>query len=407
MGKAPAFPFYAADYLADETVSLMTLEEEGALARAKAYCWREGSIPADESKLSRLLKNASNQTVRLVRECFIQCPNDASRLISQELEELREKQRLWKEKSAEAGKKSGKSRREKKLHTEPTFNEGSDLVEPKSNSSFAFASSSSSNISTKTKAKATPEASPSAFEVPGWIPADAWAGFEEMRRKIRAPLTDMARTNIIKDLEKLRDSGQMPGDVLDQSTSRSWRGVFAIKAEGDVNGRDGRQAGNNERISPAFIEQIAVARRSMKPEEEEELSLLLDQTILRYPHQDLSRAIDGFYHDYTLLCERYGLPAVKQALQELRLMPGQRFFPQPSECAEVAEEIVKRRKAEEAKANAFRPCGKCYSGLVRVVKENGMSVMRDCQCLQDHKAGRRLNPGLHVVDYKSRSSGTA
>ena len=145
----------------------------------------------------------------------------------------------------------------------------------------------------------------------------------------------------------------------------------------------------------------------MTPPEEQELLLLLEQTILRYPHQDLSRAIEGFYHDYRILCERYGLPTIKTALMELRIMPGQRFFPQPSECAEVAEEIVKRRKAEESKANAFRPCGKCYSGLVRVVKEDGMSVMRECQCLRDHKAGQRLNPGLHVVDFKSRSSGTA
>jgi hypothetical protein len=143
MAKAPAFPEYAADYLADEIITLMTLEEEGALARAKAYCWREGSIPTDEIKLSRLLKNASNQTLRVVRELFVPCPNDASRMIYPKHEEARERQKIWKEKSAEAGKKSGEARRAKKLHAEPTFNQPSDLVEPKMNCSFPFASSSS------------------------------------------------------------------------------------------------------------------------------------------------------------------------------------------------------------------------------------------------------------------------
>jgi putative transposase len=43
-GKDPAFQFYAADWLADEAVSVMGLEEEGAYIRALCYCWREGSI---------------------------------------------------------------------------------------------------------------------------------------------------------------------------------------------------------------------------------------------------------------------------------------------------------------------------------------------------------------------------
>ena len=34
MSKAPAFQFYAADYLADEHVQVMTLEQEGAQFRA-------------------------------------------------------------------------------------------------------------------------------------------------------------------------------------------------------------------------------------------------------------------------------------------------------------------------------------------------------------------------------------
>jgi hypothetical protein len=50
-GKAPAFQFYAADWLADEAASVMSLEEEGAYIRDLCYCWREGSIPAGSTRM--------------------------------------------------------------------------------------------------------------------------------------------------------------------------------------------------------------------------------------------------------------------------------------------------------------------------------------------------------------------
>jgi len=118
MSRSPCFQFYAAEYLADENVALMTLEEEGAYIRALAYCWREGSIPSEESKLSRLLKGISNQPLTVVRNCFNQHPTDPERLIHPRLEIEREKQRAWKEKSSEAGKKSGEARRMNKLRDE-------------------------------------------------------------------------------------------------------------------------------------------------------------------------------------------------------------------------------------------------------------------------------------------------
>lgn len=122
MKKPPAFQFYAADYLADENVALMSLEEEGAYIRAMAYCWREGSIPADPARLSPLLKGARMEVVRVVKGCFKQSPTDASRLIHPRLDFEREKQREWREKSRLGGKKSGESRRMNGLRGEPPLN---------------------------------------------------------------------------------------------------------------------------------------------------------------------------------------------------------------------------------------------------------------------------------------------
>lgn len=81
--------------------------------------------------------------------------------------------------------------------------------------------------------KATPKAAPSSFVAPLWIHHETWKAFEEMRRKIRAPLTDRARQNIVAELQRLQLSGHDPDAVLNQSITRSWRGVFEIGGNGN------------------------------------------------------------------------------------------------------------------------------------------------------------------------------
>jgi uncharacterized protein YdaU (DUF1376 family) len=137
-GKSPAFQFYAAEYLADENVQLMTLEEEGCYIRMLAYCWREGSIPADHKLLSRLCKNAPEDVLTTVERRF---EKQGTRLIHLRLELERKKQKIFNKKQRLAGIASGKARRQKRLANEPPFNQRSDSVATKTNSAFAFASS--------------------------------------------------------------------------------------------------------------------------------------------------------------------------------------------------------------------------------------------------------------------------
>jgi uncharacterized protein YdaU (DUF1376 family) len=144
--KAPAFQFYAADYLSDESVQLMTLEEEGAYIRLLAICWREGSIPDDDEKLSRLCKGASTTLVRVVKGCFNRCPGNASRLVHPRLEKERESQRQWREKSSEGGKKSAALRAlnsKKTKGSKKTAKGGSRVAEGWCNTSSSSSSSSS------------------------------------------------------------------------------------------------------------------------------------------------------------------------------------------------------------------------------------------------------------------------
>ena len=64
--------------------------------------------------------------------------------------------------------------------------------------------------------------------LPSWIDVEAWDGFVEMRKQIKAPLTKRAANLTLRKLEDLRMEGYDPTEVLDQSTQRCWRGVFPV-----------------------------------------------------------------------------------------------------------------------------------------------------------------------------------
>jgi hypothetical protein len=80
--------------------------------------------------------------------------------------------------------------------------------------------------------------------LPPWVPAQAWKGFAEMRKRIRAPLTPEAIRLTITKLEKLRADGQDIAAVLDQSTQSAYRGVFPVNDNGGRNGTANSNRGN-------------------------------------------------------------------------------------------------------------------------------------------------------------------
>ncbi len=77
-------------------------------------------------------------------------------------------------------------------------------------------------------AKAT-SPKPAKFILPDDIPAEPWAGFEEMRKSIGHRLTDRARHLAISELRKLAEDGYPPGEVLNHCTLNSYRGIYPPK----------------------------------------------------------------------------------------------------------------------------------------------------------------------------------
>lgn len=57
----------------------------------------------------------------------------------------------------------------------------------------------------------------------------AWKAFEEMRKKIKKPLTSYAADLIVKKLVEFHAKGHDPTEVLNLSVERSWQGVFEPK----------------------------------------------------------------------------------------------------------------------------------------------------------------------------------
>ncbi len=67
------------------------------------------------------------------------------------------------------------------------------------------------------------------FVLPEWVDGEAWEGFEEMRKSIKKALSPRARQLAVGELRKLKNSGEDPKQVLEQSTLRSWAGLFPVK----------------------------------------------------------------------------------------------------------------------------------------------------------------------------------
>lgn len=111
--KSPAFQFYAAEFLADENVVLMTNQEVGCYIKLMAYCWREGSIPSEVSKIARLCGEDGSAMAQLwlaISPCFAQAITDNSRLVHPRLEIERKKQEEHRKERVESGKRGASKR---------------------------------------------------------------------------------------------------------------------------------------------------------------------------------------------------------------------------------------------------------------------------------------------------------
>jgi hypothetical protein len=100
--------------------------------------------------------------------------------------------------------------------------------------------------SEQTQKQKKPSVAVATFTLPPWVEVDAWNAYDEMRKKIRKPMSDHARDLILKKLEGFEARGMSSTDALNASTENCWTGVFEPKS----------QNGGNTRAKPSRIDAI-------------------------------------------------------------------------------------------------------------------------------------------------------
>ena len=128
-------------------------------------------------------------------------------------------------------RKNIKVKKEYLLISAPNFSEDADI-----SGENVDISSENADISAQRKVEEskTKEIKGNTYVVPAEI-AKEWTAFVEMRKKIKAPMTEYAIKLALDKLEKLapKDYGRQRM-ILDQSTSNCWKGLFPLKSGGRV-----------------------------------------------------------------------------------------------------------------------------------------------------------------------------
>jgi uncharacterized protein YdaU (DUF1376 family) len=141
--QAPAFQFYARDWLADSDVIAMSCAERGAYINLLAACWLEGSLPTDDGALRRIAGADSEEWEQLWTIVARRFQVRDGRYCNRRLDEERAKQRRFKRLQSDKGKRSAAIRLQPDVNRSST--EAQPDTQPKVNSasasSSAFASS--------------------------------------------------------------------------------------------------------------------------------------------------------------------------------------------------------------------------------------------------------------------------
>lgn len=93
------------------------------------------------------------------------------------------------------------------------------------------------------------------IELPDWMPADLWRDFAEMRIERKKPMTLRAMQLMVKTIGRLKDAGNDPAAVLEQSIRNGWTDCYEIKQERSTrsNGRNMNSISPvDTRIPPGF-----------------------------------------------------------------------------------------------------------------------------------------------------------
>lgn len=241
MAALPYMQLYIADYLAD-TMHL-SAEEHGAYLLLMFNYWQTGKpIPKNRlAKIARLTNERWADVEPSLREFF--CDNGEEWVhlrIEEDLASVREKLT----KKSAAGKASVQARRSRKEADVQTKQERN-LTGVQTDVEVVFehdVNTKATNKDTDKDLKTDPPLNPPRgnlgvkkfdpldIALPNWISFSLWREWVEFRQALRKPIrTEQGANGAIRELEKFRQQGFSPEQVIRHSIANEYQGLFAPK----------------------------------------------------------------------------------------------------------------------------------------------------------------------------------
>ncbi|EJJ3786850.1 TPA: DUF1376 domain-containing protein [Escherichia coli] len=241
MAALPYMQLYIADYLAD-TMHL-SAEEHGAYLLLMFNYWQTGKpIPKNRlAKIARLTNERWADVEPSLQEFF--CDNGEEWVhlrIEEDLASVREKLT----KKSAAGKASVQARRSRKEADVQTKQERN-LTGVQTDVEVVFehdVNTKATNKDTDKDLKTDPPLNPPRgnrgvkkfdpldIALPNWISVSLWREWVEFRQALRKPIrTEQGVNGAIRELEKFRQQGFSPEQVIRHSIANEYQGLFAPK----------------------------------------------------------------------------------------------------------------------------------------------------------------------------------
>ncbi|EOB2976090.1 DUF1376 domain-containing protein [Escherichia coli] len=241
MAALPYMQLYIADYLAD--AMHLSAEEHGAYLLLMFNYWQTGKpIPKNRlAKIARLTNERWADVEPSLREFF--CDNGEEWVhlrIEEDLASVREKLT----KKSAAGKASVQARRSRKEADVQTKQERN-LTGVQTDVEVVFehdVNTKATNKDTDKDLKTDPPLNPPRgnrgvkkfdpldIALPNWISVSLWREWVEFRQALRKPIrTEQGANGAIRELEKFRQQGFSPEQVIRHSIANEYQGLFAPK----------------------------------------------------------------------------------------------------------------------------------------------------------------------------------
>lgn len=221
------FKFHIGDY-AQATAHLSVLEDGAYCRLLRKYYANERPLPADIAEVLRLVGARTREEKAAVEsvlaEFFVLCTDGwrnkrADAEIAKANAQAEINKRIAEEREA---------RRKALTANANADHDGTRIVNDSSNEPSGDREP-SQTPDTRLQAPQTKTKPPPRFALPDWIPVDAWAAYEETRRRLRKPMTDRARELAIAKLDEIRGKGHDVRAVIEASVMNGWTGLFEPK----------------------------------------------------------------------------------------------------------------------------------------------------------------------------------